>query len=389
MIPGLLGWLLLAPVAVLAGVFLTEVALGLPAGRPRRQAAAATDTVVLMPAHDEAATIAGIVAPLVASLPATARLLVVADNCTDDTAAVARAHGAEVIERRDAARRGKGFALDFGRSHLGRRPPACVVIVDADCVVTGDGVAALAARAMAADAAVQARYLLEADRAAPPMVQISTFAFLVKNLVRQRGAARLGAPAVLTGSGMALPWRLFATVPLGGSDLVEDLAMGLALVDAGEPPRYCDGVTVTSAAAGEAATLVQRTRWEHGFLDTARRRALPLIGRSLGQGRFGATWLGLHLLTPPLALLLMACAGVTLMEGVLVALGMAAAPLVAMLAIDLALGLAVLACWASIGRAVLAPGTLLRLPLYALWKVPVYLGFVGKRQTEWVRTERR
>jgi len=46
------------------------------------------------------------------------RILVVADNCTDDTAAIAQAAVAEVTVRTDAARRGKGYALEFGVQHL-------------------------------------------------------------------------------------------------------------------------------------------------------------------------------------------------------------------------------------------------------------------------------
>lgn len=59
----------------------------------------------------------------------------VADNCTDDTARLASAAGAEVIERHDALLRGKGYALDFGVRHLAQQPPDVVIVVDADCQV--------------------------------------------------------------------------------------------------------------------------------------------------------------------------------------------------------------------------------------------------------------
>ena len=71
--------------------------------------------------------------PFCAQLEPGDRLLVVADNCTDHTAAVARAAGAEVLERRDAERRGKGYALAAGVDTLRAGPPDVVVIVDADC----------------------------------------------------------------------------------------------------------------------------------------------------------------------------------------------------------------------------------------------------------------
>ncbi len=69
---------------------------------------------VLVPAHNEGASILPTVNDILAQLGPSDRLLVVADNCSDDTADVARKAGAEVIERRDDANRGKGHALDYG-----------------------------------------------------------------------------------------------------------------------------------------------------------------------------------------------------------------------------------------------------------------------------------
>src|SRR5579863_9902131 len=66
---------------------------------------------LIVPAHDEAAVIAGVVASLrKLHWPADgSRVIVVADNCSDATADLARAAGAEVLERRDTTRRGKGY----------------------------------------------------------------------------------------------------------------------------------------------------------------------------------------------------------------------------------------------------------------------------------------
>ena len=86
-----------------------------------------------MPAHNESAAIAATLEDIKAQLRAGDRLLVVADNCTDDTAAVARLSGAEVVERQDSERIGKGYALDWGLRHLDKDPPDVVVMIDADC----------------------------------------------------------------------------------------------------------------------------------------------------------------------------------------------------------------------------------------------------------------
>ena len=95
---------------------------------PRRQVAvlkmlpAEAKVVVLVPAHDEEAVIGATLALLVPTLPAGGRVVVVADNCHDLTADVARSYGAEVVERQDPIQRGKGFALDFGIRYLAKSP---------------------------------------------------------------------------------------------------------------------------------------------------------------------------------------------------------------------------------------------------------------------------
>lgn len=385
----LLAWLLLLPIVPGVGTFVVETALGLMPPRAAGRVPASR-FAVLMPAHDEGRTIARFVAELRAGLPVDARLLVVADNCTDDTAQAARAAGAAVIERSDPQRRGKGYALAHGRDHLRRDPPDCVIVLDADCRFEGGGGAAadLAGAALASGRPVQARYLFEGGATVPPMVQISNFALLVKNRVRQRGLARLGAPALLGGTGMAFPWPLFERAALATDDLVEDLALGLALAEAGFGARYRDDIVVVSAPSSERGTLAQRTRWEHGFLATARRHALPLLGRGLRRSRPDLVWTALHLMTPPLALLVALTGGVLLADGLLALLGATAAPAASAALLLALVALLVLTAWMRFGRGTLAGATLLKLPLYILWKLPLYAGFLRGRQRSWVRTER-
>ena len=85
----------------------------------------------LIPAHDEKDGIGPTVVGLRAQLTPADRVIVVADNCTDGTADRAREAGAEVIERLDPQRRGKGYALAFGIDHLESNPPDCVVLMGA------------------------------------------------------------------------------------------------------------------------------------------------------------------------------------------------------------------------------------------------------------------
>lgn len=383
---------LAAATALPLGIFSLELAAGLA---PRARKETSDDgcvCAVLIPAHDEAAGIEATLLALQVIAPPGTRILLVADNCRDRTAALARACGVEVAERHDAVRRGKGYALAFGRDHLAggaAPPPEVVVILDADCRLSPGSIEALCHAARTRQVPTQAVNLIAPDLAAPPMIQISGFAMVVKNLFRSRGMQRLGGAALLTGTGMAIPWRLFAAADLATGSIVEDLALGIELTRAGHPPRLVEAAQVRSAPASMNAALQQRQRWEHGFLDTLRRRALPVLASGLARGSRAEALLGLHLLVPPLALLLL-LAGSAL--ALCLVCGWAGASLIpaAMLGAILTMALAlVVAAWLRGGRAFLSGAALLRAPFYVMWKIPIYLGFLRRPEASWTRTPRQ
>ncbi len=373
----LLGGVAAVPLLVLT----TETLWGLRTPRASAATAKATRATVVIPAHNEEA---GISATIDAIKPSGCTILVVADNCTDATAVVARAAGAQVAERTDPTLRGKGHALAFARAVLADNPPDVIIVMDADCTPIGDALAHLARHVMQTGRAVQARNELAARPDDPPMTQISNFAFSLKNVVRQRGLMRIAGTCVLTGTGMAFPWAQFRDAPLATSDSVEDLAIGLALVRAGHLPVYADVARVTSPPASGTAAVTQRTRWEHGFIATALRIAPQMLFRR----HWPSFWLGLHLMVPPLALTF-GLATITLLA--LAGLGffstfMPAAALAIVIGIA---GIAVLGGWHAIGRHILPLGTLLRVPLYIMWKLPIYLKLArGGADRRWTRTER-
>lgn len=381
----LLAWVIAVFPLISLTIFSTEVALGLVPVRFSRSAARPR-TAILIPAHNEQAGIGHTVALLRAEGGPSVRILVIADNCSDQTAANARAAGAEVAERDNPSLRGKGFALAFGRDTLSADPPEVVVVLDADCWLLPGGLARLAAAATEGPA--QAINLIEPDLNASPLVQISSFALLVKNRVRARATVRLGGVALLTGTGMAFPWPIFAQAPLATGDLVEDLRLAIELIRKGLRPRLIEAVQVRSAPAAQADTRVQRSRWEHGSLATSLRHGPNILAEGIARRSRALLAIGAHLLVPPLALLFLAS---SLALVLLVVLGTVAGtwwpPLTLGLVLVLA-AIATIAAWFREGRDFLAPSTLLRVPLYALWKLPIYGRFLWKREKNWVRTRR-
>src|SRR5216684_5961806 len=105
-----------ACLAVPTVVFVIEIcAASFLARREAPRTAQRRGTVaVLIPAHDEEKGILTTLNDIKPQLRPNDRLLVVADNCTDDTAAIAASGGAEVTVRSDPSKIGKGYALDSG-----------------------------------------------------------------------------------------------------------------------------------------------------------------------------------------------------------------------------------------------------------------------------------
>ena len=344
---------------------------------------------VLVPAHDEELQIASTLRPITAQLAPTDRLLVVADNCSDATAAVARAAGAEVIERRDPDRRGKGYALDFGVRHLEADPPEVVVVIDADCDVGPGTLDRLVRLATASARPVQSLYLMRAPGGAGFSVRVAEFAWIIKNQVRPLGLHRLGLPCQLMGTGMAFPWPLIRSTTLASGNLVEDMKLGIDLAMAGAAPLFSPDTLVTSVfPVSDEGLRGQRKRWEHGHLLTILREAPRVFLAGITSLSASLMALGLDLAVPPLALLTMLTAVIGLAALALALLAGQFLPLMlAALAVAL-LAASILRAWWQFGRRTLSAGDLARAPLYALRKIPIYAGFLLSRQMEWVRSKR-
>lgn len=381
-------WLIACLISVPLIIFCLEVLLGLKGLHSDVAPSDCGSACVLMPAHNEADVLGATLDDLLSVLPSSASILVIADNCDDRTAEIGRQRGVNVVERHDPENRGKGFALDCGRDWLRRSPPDCVIVLDADCRSDLNSLQGLINTALGFGVAVQASYTFDPDLTADPRVQISNFALWIKNVVRQKGTQKMGGAAVLTGTGMAFPWALFDDLHLATSHITEDLALAVDLIRKRKPPKFLESAHVRSRAAGKDATFAQRSRWEHGFLSVARDYSLPLLGRGFASFNRQMILLGLHLLVPPLALLISitGCIAailsfVAIWKGILF-------PAIIVGLVLMAVVFCLLLAWLAGGRRWLSAKCLMMIPLYILWKLPVYVRFIRGERSGWNRTDR-
>ena len=344
--------------------------------------------VVLMPAHNEANGVAHAIAHVRAQMLATDRLLVIADNCSDDTAQRAVDAGAEVIVRTDPDLRSKNYALDFALRHLGSAPPEIVVIVDADCELGVGALDALARACAHYGRPVQALYRMERSPDSGLRRRVDAFAWVMRNEVRPLGLMRLGAPCQLMGTGCAFPWAQLRATPIANDLLAEDLRMGLDLAMAGHAPRFLPEVSVSSRFPDTLdAAREQRARWEYGHLARMLLDAPRMLLGSVWRRDVASAALAIDALVPPLAFLFNVSVALVALNLVL-AWGLGwSTPLLASAANLLALTLALLLAWARHGRDTLTLKDLVLAPIYALSKVPQYLGFL-RRRMHWQRAKR-
>ncbi|CAH2598859.1 Glycosyltransferase [Rhodovastum atsumiense] len=382
------GFLLLTMILLLALEVIAASMAGEEPLAPAEISPHAPRIAVLVPAHDEGRRIVPLLSDLRVSCPASARVLVVADNCTDDTAAIARAEGAEVIERHDPGQRGKGFALAFGVAHLALTPPDIVVIIDADCRVRPGTVAMLATICAGTNRPVQSVDSMIGEDPTSASQRVAEFAWHLNTYVRSLGLARCGWPVRLMGTGMAIPWTALKEIDLATGNVVEDLSLSLDLTELGYPPLFCRSAVVESAFPSSVQGMrTQRQRWELGALRTAMQEGPIRLWRAARRRDLGLFVLSLDLMIPPLVLLVsataaLACAGLVLglfwarwWSAIVPAAGMALLAAILVLA------------YFRFGRGTLRLRDLGGLLSFALDKVAIYRTGFGSIQT-WVRTDR-
>lgn len=298
--------------------------LTLAALAPRRQAAQDAPLYpgriqIVVPAHDEAAGIARTAQALceAAAQDGHTGVLVVADNCSDATAALARQTPARVLERHDLSVRGKGAAL---RHAFDRCEDAdWFVVVDADSRLDEGFLPALRRAIAAIDSdehtvALQTRYLGEApaeargrDALRARLVSVAMMGF---NVLRPRGRDALGQSCGVFGNGFAVRASAVRGSGWGSDAIVEDADQHLRWQAAGLRVRFVDAAVVRGELPLSAsAARSQRARWEGGRLGLAR-RWLPRLAAQLLRGKAWALEPLADLLLPPLAYL---CAGLLLL----------------------------------------------------------------------------
>jgi 1,2-diacylglycerol 3-beta-glucosyltransferase len=355
--------------------------------------------LILIPAHNEELLLGEVIRKLrMQSYPDTHyKIVVIADNCDDKTAYIARKAGATTLVRHEPDRRGKGQALNWAiRGHLADSaiPWDGLVIIDADSVLNPDFLWFMNERLQQGFQVMQAYYGVsnpaESWRTSLMCAALSVFHFL-----RPLGRDKIGLPCGLKGNGMCFARPLVERFGYPAISVVEDVELALIYL------RHDIGVKFTPGAQvyGQMAATTnqansQRKRWEGGRLSLVADWALPLWNEGWNEKNLSKLDGAMDLFVPPLTLLVIPTAFGWLFM------------LLVMFLHSSVLGAIIFALWSAAFLAIilyLATGLLLikappavwiqlsAAPLFIFWKISVYLrmAYTGKKTpSEWVRTER-
>jgi 1,2-diacylglycerol 3-beta-glucosyltransferase len=349
--------------------------------------------VVLIPAHDEELLVGRTVRSLLAqSYPRELfQIAVIADNCSDETAAIATAAGVDMVLVRDAPEgRGKGRALHWAIDQLLRAdvPPDAIVSVDADTIADTDLLLAVVERFEAGAEAVQGDYRAFGDGSDSSALREA--AFLLFNRVRPAGSNVLGRSAWLVGNGWLLSTQVLRRRPWMAFTSTEDREYSLDLQVDGVRIAFAGAAAVHAPTApSHKAAQTQQLRWEGGWASLLRARLPQLLTDAWRRRAPGLVMIAFELAVPPLGLLAAGGLGGLLISGSLALAGAWSGWLVVPWIVACAsVPLYVVVGFIAGGAPRSAYRALLHAPLYVLAKPLNLRRTVGFRGDTWVRTER-
>lgn len=345
--------------------------------------------LIFVPAHNEELLISGCIRSLLAmAYPAThRRVIVIADNCSDATARLAREHGAEALERFDPKLRGKPRAIAWALSQIDLRKWDACVIVDADSTVAPTFALGLAKVAPLNDIVFQ-----------PNNGVLNEFENWLTRLGGLLGRCRFQVTYPLKQSaglncpisnGMGIGTNLLMRYGWLSFSITEDTELYAIYTEAGVTIRHASAANLfsqESRSLQEGAT--QRRRWHAGRLHIIREWGLRILrSRNIGWPQKLDAFVELGLSGPVLHLVIavvtigLALAGVRGKLGLWIA-SMAAASLSALVITTIIVIARHPQPWRTIA-------SFFMLPMYAGWRLVVVLGtMVTLRDTTWRRTAR-
>lgn len=233
-------------------------------------------------------------------------VFVVADNCTDKTALIARNSGAYVHQRFNNEKRGKGFALEwmFHRLFKLERQYDAVLIFDADNLVNQSFLIEMNSKLCQGDQIIQC-YLDSKNPFDTWVTNTFSITFWLSNRLLQLARYNTGRLSnVLGGTGMCITMNVLREFGWGATSLTEDLEFSMKALTHGIKTTWAhDAVVYDEKPLSFAQAWRQRKRWAQGQVDVAGRYLIPLVMKAIRERRIMYFDAAVHLFQPALVMI--------------------------------------------------------------------------------------
>jgi len=228
-------------------------------------------------------------------------VFVVADNCTDKTALIARNAGAIVHRRFNTEKRGKGYALEwmFHRLFKMERQYDAIAIFDADNLVKENFLFEMNSKLCQGHKIIQC-YLDSKNPFDTWVTNTFSIAFWVTNRLLQLARYNTGRLSnLLAGTGMCISTDVLKEFGWGATSLTEDLEFSMKALSHGIKTTWAhDAVVYDEKPLTFMQSWYQRKRWAQGQVDVAGRYFFPLIIKGIRERKMMYIDAAIHLFQP-------------------------------------------------------------------------------------------
>lgn len=349
---------------------------------------------IIVAAHNEERVIGGAVRSLKClNYPSEMYdIYVIADNCNDKTADIAKANGAKVYERFDSTKKGKGYSLEWMFKRLfdtGLEYDA-FCILDADNLVSPNFLMEMNKQLSLGYSVVQG-YL---DSKNPKDSWISgnySISYWISNRLFQLPRFYLGLSCALGGTGFVMSTKVLKELGWGATCLTEDLEFSMKLVLKGMKVSWAhDAVVYDEKPLKMSQSWKQRKRWMQGHCDCARRYLKDLIKMAIKEKSMVAFDSALYLIQP----FVIVANGVSMMIGLVTLIFFTDMKELVTFNTLLFAALIVFMTYVNIVFVIVEGKFNLKIakyflafPLYSLTWIPIIIqGFKDRNKREWVHT---
>lgn len=227
-------------------------------------------------------------------------IFVIADNCTDNTAKIARKHGVYVYERFNKEQKGKGYALEwmFDKIFNMQKKYDAVAIFDADNLVSKNWCKEINSKMLEGYKVVQG-YIDSKNPNDSWIAASYSIAFWTQNRMYQLARANVGLSNQIGGTGFAIDIDILKEFGWGATCLTEDLEFSCKLILNGEKVGWAhDAIIYDEKPLTLKQSWVQRRRWMQGFTDVASRYFFKLLKKGFKERKWFVLDCALYVIQP-------------------------------------------------------------------------------------------